>query len=231
MLERPKYVLCPRLRMLLVVGSLWALCLGSAAGVAMNGEARDPTAKKQILAEEYVNCNCLDGTRGAFYPNINPQGNDTWVIYLNGGGECTDEASCAQRQKTKLGSSTLMDPLLYMNYGVLDISPSTNPHFSSANFVRIGYCSGDLFLGSRQDPVPVANSSSLYFQGRWIVHGVLDTLVQQYGLLSAKTIIFGGESAGGIGSLALMDEVGIALSSLPSVSFTPIYLSLAHFIS
>ncbi|QDZ25124.1 pectinacetylesterase-like protein [Chloropicon primus] len=192
---------------------LLCLCtLGS--GLSIEGaETRDPKATKQVLGEQYINCRCLDGTLGAFYPNLNPAGNDTFVIYLDGGGECTDEASCAGRAKTKLGSSTSMDDEVYMNYGVLDTRAEANPNFADANFVRVGYCSGDLFLGSRQDPT---TGSELYFQGRYIVHGVLDTLSLKYGLLDAKTIVFGGESAGGIGSLALMDEMAESLRVMGS---------------
>ena len=66
-----------------------------------------------------------------------------------------------------------MDEELWMNYGVLDTNESTNQQFYEANFVRIGYCSGDLYLGSRQEP----DDSGLLFQGRFIVHGVLDDLL------------------------------------------------------
>ena len=194
-----------------LVAILWT-CL-AASSVSCDGGGRDAHTVKQVLGQEYANAKCLDGTPGAYYANVNTKANGTWVIYLNGGGECVDENQCAARAKTKLGSSKLMDDELWMNYGVLDTNESTNPQFYEANFVRIGYCSGDLYLGSRQEP----DDSGLLFQGRFIVHGVLDDLQNKYGFLdTADTIVFGGESAGGIGSLALMDEVASSLKLMGS---------------
>ena len=53
---------------------------------------------------------CLDGSPYAFYYVPSKSGSTKWSIYLNGGGWCYDERDCAQRAKTRLGSSTLFDP-------------------------------------------------------------------------------------------------------------------------
>ena len=102
-----------------------------------------------------------------------------------------------------MGSSALKPNATWFNYGLLDTSAERNPHFSEANFVRVAYCSGDLWLGSRQQRTP----DDLYFQGRFIVRAVFATLVHEYGMGDAELIVFGGSSAGGIGALALMDEM------------------------
>ena len=178
--------------------------IGSAGSNPVSPIPRQMEAQKTLLDPEvYVNCKCLDGTPGAYYVNKNPNGNNTWVIYLDGGGECVNAEMCKSKLKTNLGSSTYMANVTWMNRGLLDTNETRNPHFSSANFVRIGYCSQDLWLGSGFEKT----EDDLYFQGRYNVHGVLDDLMLYHGLNESDLVIFGGESAGGIGALALMDEV------------------------
>ena len=72
-----------------LVAILWT-CL-AASSVSCDGGGRDAHTVKQLLGQEYANAKCLDGTPGAYYANVNTKANGTWVIYLNGGGECVDE--------------------------------------------------------------------------------------------------------------------------------------------
>ena len=95
------------------------------SGGSIGGGRNAETFKQLLDATSYENAKCLDGTPGAFYLNANP-GNNTWIIYLNGGGECTDVASCTGRSKTELGSSTLLPKTIWTNYGLLDTTEEQN---------------------------------------------------------------------------------------------------------
>ena len=51
---------------------------------------------------------CIDGTPGA-YAHIPAKGSDStnkWIIYMEGGGVCTDEKSCLERAKDGYSGST-----------------------------------------------------------------------------------------------------------------------------
>ena len=76
------------------------------------------SAKAELIlldVQKYPKARCLDGSPGAFYKNLNPelQFNGTWVIMLQGGGECIDENSCKARSTTALGSSKAMAKNFY----------------------------------------------------------------------------------------------------------------------
>ena len=50
---------------------------------------------------------CLDGSPPALYYVAAKSAayNASWVVMLQGGGWCVDEASCAERSRTSLGST------------------------------------------------------------------------------------------------------------------------------
>lgn len=169
---------------------------------------RSAKADLQLLnATKYPKARCLDGSPGAFYINVNkddPSG--TWVIMLQGGGECVDKTSCVGRSTTALGSSTKMAQSFYFTYGIQDVLPR-NTYFQSASYVLISYCTGDLHMGAATEAD--ASTFGLYFSGRYIVEAVVDTLAtqQEYSVNDASTIVLAGQSAGGLGIVSLLDRV------------------------
>jgi hypothetical protein len=82
---------------------------------------------------------CLDGSSaGYYYRASNDATSKLWVVFLEGGGACFDEDSCAQRAKTDLGSSKgWADAAGPINY-VLSSDPALNQYFHTANMVRGG---------------------------------------------------------------------------------------------
>ncbi len=110
-------------------GAEWALVAAlvlSLAGHVACG--RDAEAGKVLLQPGvFSDARCLDGTPGAFYVNRNPK-NDTWIIYLNGGGECFDAQSCQYRATTALGSSSLMPDNIWFNVSRPPPSPLAPTH-------------------------------------------------------------------------------------------------------
>ena len=56
---------------------------------------------------------CLDGSPYGYYfrKATSTSGSTRWTVYMQGGGWCYDEASCADRAQTRLGSSKFWDPV------------------------------------------------------------------------------------------------------------------------
>ena len=170
------------------------------------GETR--SAKAELIKldlTKYPKAKCLDGSPGAFYTNLNKETpGGTWVIMLQGGGECIDENSCKGRSNTALGSSTKMPENYYFTYGIQDVQ-ARNPNFNNASYIMINYCTGDLHMGAVTEPD--SSTFGLYFSGMYIVEAVIDTLMSTYKLNDASTIVLAGQSAGGLGIVSLLDRV------------------------
>jgi O-palmitoleoyl-L-serine hydrolase len=180
------------------------------------------SAKAELIlldVQKYPKARCLDGSPGAFYKNLNPelQFNGTWVIMLQGGGECIDENSCKARSTTALGSSKAMAKNFYFTYGIQD-TQHRNPYFNNASYILINYCTGDLHMGAVTKPD--SSTFGLYFSGMHIVEAVIDTLMtsSKYNLKDASTIVLAGQSAGGLGIVSLLDRVADKLEASGSTA-------------
>lgn len=124
-------------------------------------------------------------------------GANKWIIYLQGGGWCFNEANCRSRSGGELGSSNSYPATISLG-GMLSDSTAANPDFANWNRVYLPYCSGDLHTGTRQ-----TNSSEtwgLYFAGHHLFNAALDMLDEAFRLRSATEIILAGGSAGAVGS-------------------------------
>lgn len=142
----------------------------------------------------------MDGSTSGYYleKSTSETANKKWVLYLQGGGECDNEAACKSQLTTSLGSS---------NYFPADSGSSSwylasgycpyNPYLCSWNHVNLPYCSQDLFSG--QVTQPTEKTWGLYFSGHLVLESVLDELEATAGLGDATDIILTGASAGGIG--------------------------------
>ena len=177
------------------------LSLSMTIGVASSNYISDLT----LLANPTARC--LDGTSGGYYflPAASKEravsaSRDSWVISLQGGGECADLASCTNAMASSLGSSKYF-PKNYnfdgewaqFNQASRDATP-----FADWNHVRLEYCTQDLWTGLRTKKS--AEAWDMYFSGHVIFEAVLDALdLGSPSLRDAKEIILTGESAGGIG--------------------------------
>ena len=148
---------------------------------------------------------CLDGSRAGFYKR--PGTNESWVIELEGGGWCFDEADCLARAKTKIGSSKgwprkgcpVMDG---GSKGMLS-SDCAVSSLCKWTAVHLNYCDGASFAGFKREPVTV-NGTALYFRGRANLDAAIDALLAD-GMSEAKEIVFKGCSAGGLATILHMD--------------------------
>lgn len=80
------------------------------AVVAVSGAAR-PLASDGFVLHLFDNATgalCLDGTPGGYYQR--PGLSESWMIELEGGGWCVNEADCLSRSKTDIGSSKSWPP-------------------------------------------------------------------------------------------------------------------------
>eukprot|EP01013_Petalomonas_cantuscygni_P038637 TRINITY_DN6982_c0_g1_i1.p1 TRINITY_DN6982_c0_g1~~TRINITY_DN6982_c0_g1_i1.p1 ORF type:complete len:436 (+),score=63.16 TRINITY_DN6982_c0_g1_i1:48-1355(+) len=188
----------------------------------------DPTSSAPLSlldTNTYATARCLDGSPGAYYyrPATSAVNSSKWIIFLQGGGECVTLSSCAGRAETALGSSTKM-PASHFFYGIQSPEESTNPDFSTYNFVFIPYCSGDLHLGARTSPTPDRHGTPLWFAGHNIIEAVLQTAVEgklrggaeRLSIADADLVIVSGGSAGGMGSAAHVDFVADYLHNATS---------------
>lgn len=97
-----------------------------------------------------------------------------WVIRLEGGGWCSDLASCDQRIMRLPGlMSSQQNPATlstYSVYGVLSADPAANPYMHNWNHVSVIYCSSDSFLG---DAGPGEVLLMIYNSTEWSLNGPL----------------------------------------------------------
>ena len=177
----------------------------SGAAVCYTDPAIDPAAL------------CNDGSPPAFW--VRPgsgAGARTWVIWLEGGGQCTSQASCAQRAKgADAGHLTSAGFHAGSGAGVLSPSPAINPRLYNANAVLIHYCSSDDWSGDRTSSVAFdpADPATWQFQGRRIALASIASLRELgLGFRRASNIVLGGSSAGGLGVTVTANDI---LPTLP----------------
>lgn len=161
---------------------------------------------------------CNDGTPFAFEVKRSPVGSSDWVVYLEGGGFCDDQANlCPPR--TGYLTTTLTDPTTSLAYadgarvafqktaGIFSSDSTENPTFHQANWVFAHYCSSDVWSGNRSQTRPLISdpNQQWYFSGKHNVQAMLEVLKEQYSLDDGNpetTVLFLGESAGGGGVMA-----------------------------
>ncbi|CAI5985770.1 unnamed protein product, partial [Closterium sp. NIES-64] len=172
-----------------------------------------------------------------------------WHIYLPGGAWCVTPADCAARAGTRLGSSKSFpaNPAHYAAQlrppfeGILSGSAQQNPALYQWNLVRLIYCDGGGYAGTRgalnvslaspaaaapRNASSAANSTgstkssapstaAIYLDGWNIIQAVIADLVQKRKMRSASQVLLSGSSAGGQATVNLCDWLA---SSFPSAS-------------
>ena len=154
---------------------------------------------------------CTDGSPAKYYfsaaaATADATAASTWIVHLEGGGWCYDQASCAKRcpegTSAPLCSSNVYAPTRALQ-GVFHADDAT---LRAANKVFVPYCSSDGHMGSNEK-----NPSEGYrFRGAIILQAILRDLVTTQGLAAegtAHTIVWGGASAGARGAMVHLDFV------------------------
>lgn len=103
--------------------------------------------KKRITLEHDTGARCGNGSRYAFWIRLAPEGQpvDRVVIHLQGGGICTDEASCAA---ALVNTPNVFEARRdrFRKKGVLSNDPAQNP-FANWTKVFLPNCGQDAFTG------------------------------------------------------------------------------------
>ena len=163
---------------------------------------------------------CNDGTVPAFWyrPGIGA-GINQWVIWLQGGGTCDDQTSCAARGNKVQAAMELTSNGFSATpgQGLISPKPTMNPSLHNANTVLIHYCTSDSWTGNHLATVPwdPNNSATAWnFDGRRVALAAIRSVAELLpSFASASQIVLGGDSSGGIGVVLTYNDI---LPLLPS---------------
>lgn len=156
---------------------------------------------------KYPQALCNDGTPAAYVlrPGAGAAAN-RWLISLQGGGECYDQASCSSRAAD---TPTLVSSAPYRANpssafgmgGLMDSNPNNNPDFYDASTVEVLYCSSDEWSGAKASPSAFnpQDPTTWNFQGHAILNAVISDLKASHNLSAATDIMLTGQSSGGVG--------------------------------
>jgi hypothetical protein len=169
----------------------------------------------ELNPQRWGTARCNDGTPFGFVLEPSPSGSNDWVIYLEGGCFCEDNASpCSRRGEkytTMPGEEAMQDWYRLRDKALFSRDPEWNPTFYSANIVFAFYCSSDVWSGSTVERRPSSGDpEGWYFSGRINVLAMLQVLTQSYGLDDRNLdtrVLYAGGSAGGEGVQATADLV------------------------
>lgn len=142
--------------------------------------------------DDHPNAKCMDGSQAGFYLASNLSSN-SWIIELQGGGECATKKNCDARKGSPLFSSNFFPKTVVHRF----LNAQQNTMLNTFNRVLIPYCSQDLWTGQRKNNSE--ETFGYYFSGHLIIDAVLTELENNANLKDAIEIIVTGESAGGIG--------------------------------
>lgn len=155
---------------------------------------------------------CNDGSPSGFYFQAATTHPNRWVLHLEGGWWCWDDATCGGRAKSSPGMvSSLTWPSTRTPGGIFNVDPSRFPEWSGVNLVYMPYCSSDAWVG---DGVGNVNGTSWQFRGRAVVEAVFMTLFTGLKTNQPQEVLFSGCSAGGQGLLYNVDNARSIVSSL-----------------
>ncbi|KAL1212259.1 Pectin acetylesterase 11 [Cardamine amara subsp. amara] len=156
---------------------------------------------------------CLDGSAPAYhFDKGSGSGVNNWIVHMEGGGWCTDIATCVQRKSTMKGSSKLMNTDFGFS-GILGGKQSSNPDFYNWNRIKVRYCDGSSFTG---DIEAVDPGNKLFFRGARVWRAVIDDLMAK-GMSNAQNAILSGCSAGALAAILHCDQFNSILPSSANV--------------
>ncbi len=167
--------------------------------------------------ERWADARCADGSSAVYAVRPSPSRNDTWLIYLTGGGACDDYSLPCAEMYADVTSDDRLDGALgpVGADGIFDMDPKVNPDFWDANLVYVRTCTADRWSGT--SPAPTPNSASeegYYFVGRRSLDATLESLQQRFGLDDADEatrVLFAGGSGGALGAMNAIFQVADTL--------------------
>ena len=173
-------------------------------------------------ARGFPDARCNDGTPFDFVVRLAATPTKRWVIHLEGGGFCDDNAnSCAVRPLDLKTTSPLADRQLGTLAGAGVLSRNAVNPLADANHVRANYCSSDFYAGATTERRPTLGdpTNGWYFSGHVNVAAMFEVLERDYGLDDSDPtteVLFSGSSAGGFGVHFNAAHVTSALAGIAS---------------
>lgn len=179
---------------------------------------RLPTMRRGVIPEaEKAEAVCNDGSPASFYVRRGlPGKDDNWLIFLEGGGTCSDAAGCETRKKQQGRVMTSEgQPPRRQVLGIFDGDEKKNPDFAGFTQIYVPYCSSDAWLGNRGAS---QETGGFHFRGQRILAAVVETFKRKRdngpNLAEAKRLVLAGVEEGGFGVVHNIDAVA---ASLPEV--------------
>lgn len=154
---------------------------------------------------------CSDGSAGGFAVNFVADRSEL-VIYLQGGGICFDDITCAfGGAASTVGEEplrTALDGSIRTGRGIFDREDASNP-FRDSNFVVLPHCTGDHHTGNRvADYVELTRHHVGYRNITRMLERVVPTFED------ATQVVLSGFSAGGVGITANYHQLAAAFESV-----------------
>jgi hypothetical protein len=191
-----------------------ASCTTPSATITHTASAANAPQLVFLDKSKYPQALCNDGTPAAY---VLRQGAgaaaNRWIISLQGGGICYDQATCAARAAE---SPAAVSSAPYQTgspgfglEGLLDSTPANNPDFYDASMVELLYCSSDEWSGAKSSPSAFNSQdpTTWNFQGHAILNAVIADLKASHNFSAATDIMLTGQSAGGVGVFLNVNSV------------------------
>ena len=164
----------------------------------------------------------MDGTPAIYFykPATSWESQNTWVVYLQGGGWCLDQDSCDSRCWPEPQRHCSSDAVEADTRTLDGVFLADDPLVGNAHKAYLIYCTSDAHVG---DTEQFDNGvGGLYqFRGQHVVAALFDELVHTHGLgagAQRDRLIFGGTSAGARGAMYHLDYVPELLGPIAAAS-------------
>lgn len=188
-------------------------------GIALGGAHGNPLIEAEADSGSWVwipvdGTVCRDGSSTRIGVRLQ-EGATGVMLYLQGGGACYDEASCAENGEAAIaGESYDADRLADWvdalgSQGVFNTTHPDNP-MAGWNHVYLPYCSGDMHAGAPSDVTITGLAEVQQFQGYANTAAVLGVVAPYFS--GAEQVVIAGASAGGFGVLFNYGQVAEAFA-------------------
>lgn len=191
------------------------------AVAANHGHEHQPLRRWQArFLDEYPLALCNDGSPAAYYyrPGLgwSPR---RWLVFLEGGGWCWDQATCSSGWAKRHSSSkswprTEEEVEKWSRRLTTGIFNNVHSPLADARIAYVRQCSNDAYMGDASPP-----HALLHFRGRHIIDAVFRDLRFRTGLGERKgdLLVYAGCSSGARGAMVSLDYVATELAGQADV--------------
>lgn len=139
---------------------------------------------------------CRDGSpTGIGYRVGNPK---RLAIYINGGGACFNDATCAGNPKSFNEGDWNSLSAAYANSGIFDADNPKNP-LKDFTFVFVPYCTGDVHSGTQTNGRALGVADTQRYVGAINFKKTMDFIQPYFDYKEVEEVVLFGLSAGGYG--------------------------------